>query len=81
MIWGADDELGVKAKEPKMILVDYGGPRANKAASCRPSAFRDHRGEPSRGLPERWDMRFWEISHLGDWGYQMGTDHNGISGA
>ena len=42
----ADENLSVeKAKEPKKIIIDYGGANVAKAAPCRASALRDHRGK------------------------------------
>ena len=69
---GADDELGVeKAKEPKMILVDYGGPNVAKplhVGHLRSAII----GESIKRIARKMGHEVLGDIHLGDWGYQMG---------
>jgi len=69
---GADDELGVeKAKEPKMILVDYGGPNVAKplhVGHLRLAII----GECLKRILRFKGHEVIGDVHLGDWGYQMG---------
>ena len=69
---GADGELGVeKAKEPKMILVDYGGPNVAKplhVGHLRSAII----GESIKRIARKMGHEVLGDIHLGDWGYQMG---------
>ena len=66
---GADDELGVeKAKEPKMILVDYGGPNVAKplhVGHLRSAII----GESIKRIARKMGHEVLGDIHLGDWGY------------
>ena len=68
----ADDKLGVeKAKEPKTILVDYGGPNVAKplhVGHLRSAII----GESVKRILRFKGHKVIGDIHLGDWGYQMG---------
>ncbi len=68
----ADKELGIeKAKEPKMILVDYGGPNVAKplhVGHLRSAVI----GESIKRIARKMGHKVLGDIHLGDWGYQMG---------
>lgn len=68
----ADAKLGIdEAKEPKMILVDYGGPNVAKplhVGHLRSAAI----GESIKRIARKMGHKVLGDIHLGDWGYQMG---------
>lgn len=68
----ADGALGIEeAKEPKMILVDYGGPNVAKplhVGHLRSAVI----GESVKRIARKMGHKVLGDIHLGDWGYQMG---------
>lgn len=70
-MWEAED-LGIeKAKEPEMIVVDYGGPNVAKplhVGHLRSAII----GESVKRIARKAGHRVLGDIHLGDWGYQMG---------
>ncbi len=68
----AEEGLGIeKAKEPKMILVDYGGPNVAKplhVGHLRSAVI----GESIKRIARKMGHKVLGDIHLGDWGYQMG---------
>ena len=69
---GADGELGVtKTEDPKMIVVDYGGPNVAKplhVGHLRSAII----GESIKRIARKMGHTVLGDIHLGDWGYQMG---------
>ena len=67
-----DPDLGLeRVKEPKMILVDYGGPNVAKplhVGHLRSAII----GESVKRIARKMGHRVLGDIHLGDWGYQMG---------
>lgn len=65
-------DLGVeKAKEPEMIVVDYGGPNVAKplhVGHLRSAII----GESVKRIARKAGHKVLGDIHLGDWGYQMG---------
>ena len=68
----AAEDLGIeKAKEPEMIVVDYGGPNVAKplhVGHLRSAII----GESVKRIARKAGHRVLGDIHLGDWGYQMG---------
>ncbi len=68
----ADERLGLEeAKEPQMIIVDYGGPNVAKplhVGHLRAAII----GESVKRLCRKMGHKVLGDVHLGDWGYQMG---------
>ncbi len=66
------EDLGIeKAKEPEMIVVDYGGPNVAKplhVGHLRSAII----GESVKRIARKAGHRVLGDIHLGDWGYQMG---------
>ena len=66
------EDLGIeKAKEPEMIVVDYGGPNVAKplhVGHLRSAII----GESVKRIARKTGHRVLGDIHLGDWGYQMG---------
>lgn len=69
---GADGELGVtKTEDPKMIVIDYGGPNVAKplhVGHLRSAII----GESIKRIARKMGHTVLGDIHLGDWGYQMG---------
>ena len=69
---GADGELGVtKTEDPKMIVVDYGGPNVAKplhVGHLRSAII----GESIKRIARKMGHTVLGDIDLGDWGYQMG---------
>ena len=67
-----DPDLGLeKVTQPKMILVDYGGPNVAKplhVGHLRSAII----GESVKRIARKMGHRVLGDIHLGDWGYQMG---------
>ena len=58
-----DEDLGLnKTDNPKMIVIDYGGPNVAKPTSCRNILRSAIIGESVNELQEKWDIMFLEIS-------------------
>ncbi len=68
----ADGYFGVEqAKDPQMILIDYGGPNVAKplhVGHLRSAII----GESLKRIARRMGHKVLGDIHLGDWGYQMG---------
>jgi len=68
----ASKDLGIeKAKEPQMIVVDYGGPNVAKplhVGHLRSAVI----GESVKRIARKAGHKVLGDIHLGDWGYQMG---------
>lgn len=66
------EDLGIeKAKEPEMIVVDYGGPNVAKplhVGHLRSAII----GESVKRIARKAGHKVLGDIHLGDWGYQMG---------
>ena len=66
------EDLGIeKAKEPEMIVVDYGGPNVAKplhVGHLRSAII----GESVKRIARKAGHRVLGDIHLGDWGYEMG---------
>lgn len=67
-----DQDLGLeKVEDPKMILVDYGGPNVAKplhVGHLRSAII----GESVKRIARKMGHKVLGDIHLGDWGYQMG---------
>ncbi len=67
-----DENLGLdRAKNPRMVVVDYGGPNVAKplhVGHLRSAII----GEGIKRLARKMGHRVLGDVHLGDWGYQMG---------
>ena len=67
-----DDNLGLEqAKEPKTIVIDYGGPNVAKplhVGHLRSAVI----GESVKRIARKAGHKVLGDIHLGDWGYQMG---------
>lgn len=67
-----DENLGLEqVKQPKMILVDYGGPNVAKplhVGHLRSAII----GESIKRIARKMGHKVLGDIHLGDWGYQMG---------
>ena len=68
----ADDNLGLnKTEDPKMIVIDYGGPNVAKplhVGHLRSAII----GESVKRIARKMGHNVLGDIHLGDWGYQMG---------
>ncbi len=66
------EELGIeKAKQPQMVIVDYGGPNVAKplhVGHLRSAII----GESVKRIARKMGHKVLGDIHLGDWGYQMG---------
>lgn len=68
----SDEKLGLEeAEEPKMIVIDYGGPNVAKplhVGHLRSAII----GESVKRIARKMGHKVLGDIHLGDWGYQMG---------
>ncbi|MGF0031981.1 arginine--tRNA ligase [Bariatricus sp. SGI.154] len=69
---GSDEKLGLEeVEEPKMIVIDYGGPNVAKplhVGHLRSAII----GESVKRIARKMGHKVLGDIHLGDWGYQMG---------